>query len=292
MVISMTGFGKGEAASKDKRAECDMRAVNHRFLDVSIKIPKEYIFLESKIKEVVGKFVARGKIDCFFLVELFESSKVKVHVDSELARQYAKAFNKLTKEIGTNENVSAEYISTLPGVVHVSEGKKDLSGISELILLATERAVKKLLAMRKVEGKALKNDIKGRCKALKKFVGKLKKTTPVVHKALREKVVAKISEIENETSFSIERIEQEIAFHMMKMDVSEELTRLDSHIDQINNVIDDGKVIGRKLDFLLQEANREITTCGNKIQGLEISTVVVDIKSELEKIREQVQNVE
>jgi len=291
-MISMTGFGKGEALSKDKRVGCDIRSVNHRFLDISIRIPKEYIFLESKIKQTISKFVARGKVDCFFSVDAFESSKAKVHIDSELARQYTKAFTKLSKETGAEDTVSVEYLASLPGVLHVSEKKKDLSDISELILLATERGAKKLLAMRKVEGKALKRDIKARCNTLTKFVRKLQKATPVVHKSLRKKVVARIKEIEAQTAVSKEKVEQEIAFQMMKMDVSEELTRLDSHIDQIKSVVDYGKNIGRKLDFLCQEVNREITTCGNKMQGLVISSIVVDIKSELEKIREQVQNVE
>jgi len=292
MVISMTGFGKGISLSKEKRVECDIKSVNHRYLDVSIRIPREYIFLEGKIKERISSYLSRGKIDCFFSIEAFETSKVKIHIDDELVREYKKAFGKLRKHTGGKSEVSLDYLVSLPGVIQVTQTKKDFSEISQLVLEATEKAVKKLLSMRKTEGKALKSDIKSRCVIIGKLVKGLKKAAPQVHKAFGKKVTARIREIENDIDFSKERVEKEIAFNMMKMDISEELTRLDSHMTQIKNVLEKGKVIGRKLDFLIQEANREITTCGNKIQSLDISSSVVEIKSELEKIREQVQNVE
>jgi uncharacterized protein (TIGR00255 family) len=292
MIVSMTGFGKGKGTMKNNRVECDLKSVNHRFLEINIRIPKDYMYLESIIREGIGRLIHRGRVDCFLSIDAPASLGKDVKIDMEMADKYVKAFRRLGKKTGIGGDVSLDQLVSQPGVINVIDREGDLDIVERLTVQAVDQATKRMAAMRKSEGKALKADILGRCKIIAGHVRRLEKAVPEVQKRLEEKVKKRVKDAFSEMEVDRDRLTQETAYHIMKSDVSEELTRLANHMDQIGKVMRKGGVIGRKIDFLLQEANREITTCGNKIQGMDISSLVVEIKSELEKIREQIQNVE
>ena len=288
----MTGYGKGKASLAGSKVECDLKSVNHRFLEINIRMPKEYLFLESEIKELVSEKIKRGRLDMFLTIDAGSTLVRSVDFDEKTAGKYLKTLKRMKKNLGLAGEVSVEFIATQPGVINLSEKPGEVPVIGELVRKAVGQAVTRLATMRKSEGRAMAADIKKRCTNVKHLVTKLEKAVPKVHNKLHDKLIDRSKDLAKEVTIDVGRVAQEVAFLMMKMDVSEELVRLKNHVKQIDLTFKNGGRIGRKIDFLLQEANREVTTCGNKTQGLEVSALVVEIKTELEKMREQVQNVE
>ena len=292
MLLSMTGFGRGRAAGQGNTVQCDLRSVNHRFLELNLRLPRTYGTLEPKIRERIGKQLKRGRVDCFITVDAPASQSMEIRADPLLAERYLKSLRGLQRKTGAVGEPSLEFLASQPGVITVVEKAGDVGTIEEVIVLAVDRAIKNILVMRKAEGRALKADVKDRCRTLRSLLKELKKAVPKIQSLLRGKIQERLKDLAGNIEFDSGRLEQELAVALMKTDVAEELTRLSTHLDQMVKIVEKGGTVGRKLDFLLQEANREITTCGNKIQGMEISSLVVEMKTELEKIREQVQNVE
>lgn len=291
-VMSMTGYGKGKGGLKGSKVECDLKSVNHRFLEVNVRMPKEYLSLESEIKELVSQKIKRGRLDLFITIDTGSTMVRTIDFDEKTAKRYMTTLKRMKKNLGLSGDISLEFLAAQPGVVNVSEKPEEIPVIGDLILKAVGQALMRLAVMRKSEGRAMAADIKRRCTNVKKLVAELEKSVPKVHRELKNKLLFRSKDLLEKVALDPDRLAQEVAFLMMKMDVSEELVRLKNHVDQIGISLKDGGRIGRKIDFLLQEANREVTTCGNKTQGLEVSALVVEIKSELEKMREQAQNVE
>jgi uncharacterized protein (TIGR00255 family) len=292
MIISMTGFGRGEASAAGLNIQCDIKSVNHRFLEVNVRLPKEYAVLEPEVRDAVSKLLSRGRVDCFLTVSAPASVTTDVQIDEQMARKYLEAFQRLQKKTKLTGELTIDNLLGQPGVVRLVERPADLERVRTLAKRALKKAVTGLVSMRKTEGKALQTDLRTRTERLNKLVSKVEKQAGAVHDSLKAKMRSRLDDLTSKGEIDPGRFEQEAAVLAMKMDVAEELTRLAAHLAQIDLILTKGGVVGRKLDFLLQEANREITTCGNKVQGMKVSPLVVDIKAELEKIREQIQNVE
>ena len=292
MIKSMTGFGRGKHSENQIVVECDLRSVNHRFLETVIRVPKNYAPLESNIRELLSAQLGRGRVDCFVNVSAVSSKMTRVKVDKDLVKGYADALARLAKTSGLAAEYDLQFLAGLEGVIRTEDEEADLEKFWAVMEKSLIKAINNLVRMRKKEGKALAKDIRARCKTIAKNVVLVKKEIPKIHEAFRQRMEKRFEEIHGQVETDPWRLSQELSTMLMRMDVSEELTRLDAHLEQLSALVDTEEPIGRKMDFLLQECHREINTLGNKVQGMEVSRLVVDIKSELEKIREQVQNVE
>lgn len=292
MIHSMTGFGRANVSGKNIKIDCTVRSVNHRFLEINLHMPRQFGALEPRIREIIGEKITRGRLDCYFSIVAPSAETLEVQVDAKMAGQYLDALNQLRKKTKLPDDISLTFLASQNGVISVAEKDADINLITPLLEKSLKKALTGFENMRKIEGQALKNDIKDRCKAIESTISLLEKHIPQIHDFLKSKFKSRVAEMCGAIDLDHGRMEQEISYLVMKMDVSEEMTRLRSHMVQIKSMMDKGGVVGRKIDFLLQEAHREITTCANKMQGKEFSMLTVEIKAELEKIREQIQNVE
>jgi len=309
MINSMTGFGHFEGESGGFHVIGEIRSVNHRFLECSAKIPRIYGFLEEKIKSFIAQNMTRGKIEIYISLEPLpdcNTAAVQVCVNENLAREYGKAFERiafLTGARGTSringeicpavyDAFTASDIARMPDVLTAEKPETDEKLVWETTKFALENCLKQFLEMRKREGEKLRDDILNRADIIKKHINKIEKRFPELKTEFREKLEARMRELLENVTFDEQRLLTETAIMADKTDVSEEIVRLNSHLEQLELFMNENAPTGRKLDFLVQEINREANTIGSKIQNLEIARVVVEIKSEIEKIREQVQNIE
>ncbi|MED0736882.1 YicC/YloC family endoribonuclease [Aneurinibacillus thermoaerophilus] len=292
MVHSMTGYGRAEKKGEGVSFTVEMRSVNHRFSEVAIRMPRELTALEDAVRKKVLSYVRRGRVDVFITMET-EVSPSSLTVNWELARQYKEAAEKMGQMFDLDHQMSARELLLLPDVVEVGKEAVDSETYREPMLVAVEEAAAMLVAMRRKEGQALREDILGRINVMKRLVEELAVLAPKVAEAYRERIFARIEEyIQGRYDIDELRLLHEVAVFAERADISEEITRLRSHFSQFGQIADETEAIGRKLDFLVQECHREINTIGAKANHLEISQKVVILKAELEKVKEQVQNIE
>lgn len=287
---SMTGFGRGE--SKKGKLSClvEIRSVNSRFLDISSHLLEKLSSLEMDIKELVQKQIKRGKVTLSISLEGGDYLKTPL-VDKEVVKQYLRVFRELKKEFNLDYQINLSMLSSLPGVITFSKDKAQKSEVlSAVVLPALKKAVDSLVRMRKKEGDLLLRDIRRCLKNIKEEMTSIKLQIPKVLKDYRERLRKRVKELTPQ--FDESRLLTEIAIIAERGDINEELVRLQGHLTQFKAALRASQPIGRKLDFLLQEMNREVNTIGSKVPSLDISQSVIKIKSELEKIREQVQNIE
>ncbi|MEG0873993.1 MAG: YicC/YloC family endoribonuclease [Clostridiales bacterium] len=292
MINSMTGFGRSTAETAQWKTTIELKSVNNRYLDISVKMPKQFISLEENIKKTVSAFVNRGHVDVFLTVEEIGEKKQNLILDEELALAYYKAVEGIKKITGLDDAIKISDIATYYGVLTLEKEESDLDSLWESVELALKGALERLCEMRKIEGEKLSADINTRLQAVKNFKDQIEARSPGVLKDYREKLQGKMSEILADVNVDEERLLNEVAFFADKADIAEEMARLDSHIAQFTENMFKDEPVGRKLDFILQEINREINTTGSKANDVTISHLVIEAKSELEKIREQVQNFE
>lgn len=288
----MTGFGRSTAETAQWKTTIELKSVNNRYLDISVKMPKQFISLEENIKKTVSAFVNRGHVDVFLTVEEIGEKKQNLILDEELALAYYKAVEGIKKITGLDDTIKISDIATYYGVLTLEKEESDLDSLWESVELALKGALERLCEMRKIEGEKLSADINTRLQAVKNFKDQIEARSPGVLKDYREKLQGKMSEILADVNVDEERLLNEVAFFADKADIAEEMARLDSHIAQFTENMFKDEPVGRKLDFILQEINREINTTGSKANDVTISHLVIEAKSELEKIREQVQNFE
>jgi len=294
MVRSMTGYGRGEAAGSELTVTVELRAVNNRYLDTTVKMPRAYLFAEDALKNRVQSQVGRGKLDVFVNVTHAAGDDMTVTVNESLATAYVAALQKLY-ELG-NGRVKRTYeptdLARFPDVLTVEKKEEDPEAVKALLLEALDLALKDFNAMREREGVKLTEDVLSRCETIESLVGKVEERSPGIVSDYRARLEAKMAEVLQNTQIDESRILTEAAIFADKVAVDEETVRLRSHISQLREMFAGGGAIGRKLDFLIQEFNREANTIGSKCSDVETARYVVDIKAEIEKIREQIQNIE
>lgn len=291
MIKSMTGYGRARENRTGRDITVEVRSVNNRYLDCTVKLPRAYIFAEDAVKTRVQKAVSRGKVDVFITMESAGSDDAVVTVNEPLARAYCKALAQL-ETLGAKGGVTAVELARFPDVVTVTKAEEDLEAIAGDICAVLDQALAAYNDMRAVEGRKLAEDIVSRAGTIEQCVGVVEERSPQTVEEYRQKLFAKMQEVLGSTNIDEGRILQEAAIYADKVAVDEETVRLRSHIAQLRTMVESVKPVGRDMDFLVQEFNRECNTIGSKCKDLHITETVLQMKAEVEKIREQVQNVE
>lgn len=295
MIRSMTGYGRGEATRNGRKITVEVRSVNNRYLDCGVKLPRAYIFAEDAIKTRVGQAISRGKVDVFINIVQTEGESLSVTVNEELAKSYIDALWKLY-ELGGGQKVKMDYRATdlarFPDVLTVEKKEEDLEAAAADICAVLDIALEDFDRMRVREGEKLAADILSRADTIEAYTAKVEERSPQTVAEYRARLEAKMQEVLQNAQIEESRLLTEAAIFADKVAVDEETVRLRSHLEQLRDMLAKGGATGRKLDFLIQEFNRETNTIGSKCNDIDISRMVVDMKAEIEKIREQVQNIE
>lgn len=294
MVKSMTGFGRSEYTDDKRVITVEIKSVNHRYCDISVRMPRRYSFAEEKIKSTVKETVRRGKIEVSIMVENTADDDVNIKLNTAIAKQYVDSLNELKSALSMDDPIRLEYIASMPDVLKSVPDVEDEEEITRLLCGTVSDAVKRHDEMRRIEGEKLSEDILMRGSMIAGLVKEIEARSPETVNEYAEKLKARITEmIGGSIVATEERILLEAAVFADKVNVTEETVRLASHIQQLESIItNSSQPDGKKLDFLVQEMNREANTIGSKANDLEITNRVLAIKSEIEKIREQVQNIE
>ena len=293
MIKSMTGYGRARMELHKRDITVEVRSVNNRYLDCTVKMPRMYAFAEEAVKGRVQKAVSRGKVDVFITVDASAADVAKVSVNQELAAQYAAALRTLSGLCGSETyQVSPETLARFPDVLTVTKADEDLETVSADLCTVLDEALKAYNAMRAVEGEKLAQDIASRLDTIDECTGRVAARSPETVAEYRAKLTARMQEVLQSTTIDPQRILTEAAIYADKVAVDEETVRLRSHTSQLRTMLCADEPMGRKMDFLIQEVNRESNTIGSKCNDVSIAQIVVQLKAEVEKMREQVQNVE
>lgn len=292
MVKSMTGFGRACKEIDGYMITVEIKSVNHRYFEFSCRCPRQYGFIDDKTKSFINSKVARGKIECFVGIEALNTESADVVVNNTLAGAYVKALKELSDNYGLKEDFGASTVARFPDVLIVRKSEEDENKIWQLVKTVADEAVEKFIEMRKVEGKRMYDDVYSRSQFILDTVSFIEERSPQTVKEYNDKLVERVHELLGDVSIDESRLLQEVAIYADKVAVAEETVRLRSHISQLRDFISSDEAVGRKLDFLIQEINRETNTIGSKCNDVEIARKVVDVKAEIEKIREQIQNIE
>lgn len=288
----MTGFGRCLESVYGKTIIVEIKSVNHRYYEFSSRVPRSCGYLDEKLKSFIQGKVSRGKIDVGVSIQSDGVSDEKIDVNSEVAKGYITALRSANEELGLEDDLTLSRIMRLPDIFDVKKIEEDEETVWNEVKSAAEKALERFIAMREAEGEKMREDILSRLDYITELVEKIEKKSPETTEKYRKKLFDKISEVLKDTNVDEQRILTEAAIFSEKTAVDEETVRLRSHINQCREMLSMNEAVGRKLDFLIQEFNREANTIGSKCQDIEITKVVVDLKSEIEKIREQVQNIE
>ena len=288
----MTGYGRAVETIDGREITAELRSVNNRYLDCTVKMPRIYAFAEDSVKTHVKSAISRGKVDVFIAVNVMEDMQMRISVNHPVLEGYLSAMRSIASDYGVRDDISVTALSRLPDVFVVEKAEEDEEKLTQDILSVVDKALEKFTAMRATEGAALEADLRGRAATILTLVEKVEQRSPVTLAEYRARLTEKMQEVLQSTTIDEGRILQEAAIYADKIAVDEETVRLRSHLNQLETMLTNGGAIGRKLDFLLQELNREANTIGSKGNDLEQARTVVEIKAELEKIREQTQNIE
>ena len=288
----MTGYGRARETRGNRDITVELRSVNNRYLDCTVKMPRVYIFAEDAVKARVQKAISRGKVDVFVSIDSTGADEAVVAVNEGLAKGYYDALQKINSLLSLTGEVSAATVAKFPDVLTVTKAEEDLESIGADICAVLDEALKNYNAMRATEGEKLAIDIGGRLDTIETLTGKVEQRSPETAREYREKLTARMQEVLQSTTIDEARILTEAAIYADKIAVDEETVRLRSHVAQLRDMLKSNDPMGRKMDFLIQEVNRESNTIGSKCNDLDIARDVVALKAEVEKIREQVQNIE
>lgn len=289
---SMTGYGTAETMYAGKKITVEIKSVNSRYSDISVKMPRLYSFLEAPVKKAVTKYTSRGKIDVYINIDSSTDETKDVQVNVNLAKAYREAINKIAEETGTSSEINAVTLARLPDVLAIDAEDEDAEEMTKVVLDALEEAGKIYTAMREDEGYNMLLVLTEHLNVIEKYVGIIEESAPEIVTNYRTKIEARMKEILGSVPYDESRLLTEVALFADKVNVDEEIARLKSHIDQMREMFKATEPVGRKMDFLIQEMNREINTTGSKCNNLSIARNVIDVKAEIEKLREQVQNIE
>lgn len=292
MIRSMTGYGRAEVLVNGRNILVEIRSVNHRYFEFSCRSPRAYGFLESRLKTYLQGKLSRGKVDVNVSIQTVEGSSASVQVNRELAASYVQALRALEEPLGLRDDLSLSVISRFSDIFTVNKETEDEDTVWADVLQVADEATGRFVQMRETEGAKMKEDVESRLDFILRAVEQVEARSPKTVEEYRARLYNKMSEVLGNTQIDEQRILTEAALYAEKIAVSEETVRLRSHVGQFRAILAQGGPVGRKLDFLIQECNRETNTIGSKAQDIEIARIVVDIKSEIEKIREQIQNIE
>ena len=292
MIKSMTGYGKSVQTIDSLNVTVEIKSVNHRYFESSARVPREYGFLEEKLKKYCNSLITRGKVECYVSVEDLEEREMEVNVNETLAAGYVKALKELSERFGLKDDISAVTLSRYPDVITLHKASEDEERIWNAVKAVAETAVSKFIEMRETEGSKLRGDILSRADYIIECVEFIEGRSPETVREYNEKLKQRMKELLGDAAVDEQRLLNEAAIYADKIAVDEETVRLRSHISQLREFMNSSEAIGRKLDFLVQEINREANTIGSKAQDVDIAKKVIAIKAEVEKIREQVQNIE
>lgn len=292
MIRSMTGYGRAQDVVNGYDVTVEFKSVNHRYLEFSSRLPRCYNFLEDRLKKLVQSRIARGKVEAYLSIECVQEQVADVSVNHALAAGYMAALQQLVERYGLRNDVTATAIARYPDVLTVHKSEEDEDQVWSAVETVAKRALDAFIAMRETEGARMKADVDSRADMILKSVEFIEERSPQIVEAYVQKLEARLKELLADTSVDEQRLLTEAAIFADKTAVAEETVRLRSHIDQLRSMIASEEAVGRKLDFLVQEINRETNTIGSKVQDVEIARMVVDMKAEIEKIREQIQNIE
>ena len=292
MIKSMTGYGRGEIKQDGIEVSIEIKSVNHRYLDFYIRLPKQLNFMEDKIRTYVSKVVSRGKCDIFITYENFTEGSKSVLLDSQLAKAYIDSMKKLRDDYGLIDDISTSIIARFPDILKLEKMEENEERLWKIMESAVEISSKKLIEMREIEGKKLKDNILEKLILVEGALNLIRQRAPEIVSNYKEKLRLRFNDLVEQGVVDESRLAAELVIFADKCSIDEEIVRLDSHITQVREILEKNYPIGRKLDFMIQEMNREINTIGSKANDLLITNNVVDVKTELEKIREQIQNIE
>lgn len=292
MIKSMTGFGRGHEILNGRDITVEIRAVNHRYYEFSCRIPRSMGFIEEKLKSLLNGKISRGKVEVSVLVSNTDAPDEKVSINREVVRDYITALRSVQEELSLNDDLSLSHIMRIPDAFTVVKEEADEEQLWGDIKTVAEQALGKFIAMREAEGERMKADLLARLDTIEGWVGVVEERSPIIVEEYRKKLFDRMTEVLNGANVDESRILLEAGIFSEKTAVDEETVRLRSHIAQFRTMLCGEEPVGRKLDFLVQEMNRETNTIGSKVQDIEVTRLVVDQKSEIEKIREQIQNIE
>ncbi len=288
----MTGYGHVEGVFEGKRVVAEIRSVNHRYADYNIKVPRYYGFLEDMARKYVSTYINRGKVDVYISVESYGETDKQITLNSALASSYIDALRQIRDEFGVIDDISVSSVARFNDIFLSERKEEDAEQIWQTVLCALEPAVEQFVQMREREGERMLEDVKQRADFMLSLVSEVEKRSPERVEEYRERLYAKMAEVLEASDIDESRILAEAAIYADKVAVDEETVRLRSHFTELDTILSSGEPAGRKLDFLIQEINREINTIGSKANDMQTAKIVVDLKAELEKMREQVQNIE
>lgn len=291
-LLSMTGYGSAKGSIEGQEITVELKSVNNRYLDCSVRLPRNFLFAEDTVKQAVSAGVSRGKVDVFVSAQASQDSGTVVSVNEELARGYRDAVARIAETLGLESGLNAFSLARFPDVLTVERRELDKDKAAAALSDITAKAVEEFNAMREREGERLRRDMLGKLETIEGLVSVVEERSPQTVKEYRERLEARLRDILADRSLDEQRVITEAAIFADRTAVDEETVRLRSHIAQFRTMLEEGSPIGRKMDFLVQEFNRESNTIGSKCSDASLAKVVVDLKSEIEKIREQLQNVE
>lgn len=292
MIYSMTGYGGAKGEYEGISVSAELKSVNNRYLDVNVRLPKSCLFAEEAIRNAVAGHISRGKLDVFIGVDSSDADSVSIQVNEALAEAYIQAVRSIAEKYELKDELSALSVARFPEVMSARKENADRDAITQAILTVLEQALNDYDAMRQREGEKLSADILKKLENIESMVSVIEARSPQTVEEYRQKLMDKMKEILGDSGVEEARILQEAAIYADKISVDEETVRMGSHISQFRQLLSHGSPVGRKLDFLIQEMNREANTTGSKCSDSRIAKIVIDIKAEIEKIREQVQNIE
>ena len=291
MLKSMTGFGRGKYENEGRTYTIDIKSVNHKYTDISVRLPRLLNSVEDRIRKRISEVISRGKVDVFISFENYSSKGTNIKINKDLAKEYLKELSELSNETGLDYKVSLIDVSKLPEILKI-EDDEDEELIADEVMIALDDALNKFVSMREIEGQKLVEDLENRVHFIEGKVSEIAGYSSTLVQDYMEKLESRVNELLKPGVVDETRLAQEIVIFSDKSSIEEELTRLKSHISQFLTLIKTDSPVGKKLDFLIQEMNRETNTIGSKANCLEITNRVIEVKTEIENIREQIQNIE
>ena len=293
MIRSMTGFGHGEVSNdKNQKVTVEMKSVNHRYCDISLKLPKKLAMFEANIRNIMKEYASRGKIDIYVSYEDLSETAVSLHYNQAMAVEYMQVFKKMQEDFGIETKITAEALAKYPEVVTLEEVQQDEEVWWELLEAALRQAAEKFVETRTIEGANLKKDLLGKLDQMAADVAFIERRSPQIIAEYRAKLEEKVKEFLEDSAIEENRIAAEVTLYADKIAVDEEIVRLQSHISSMTDVLESDESIGRKLDFMAQEMNREANTILSKSSDVDLADHAIELKTNVEKVREQIQNIE
>lgn len=293
MIRSMTGFGHGEVSNdKNQKVTVEMKSVNHRYCDISLKLPKKLAMFEANIRNIMKEYASRGKIDIYVSYEDLSETAVSLHYNQAMAEEYMQVFKKMQEDFNIETKITAEALAKYPEVVTIEEVQQDEEVWWELLEAALRQAAEKFVETRTIEGANLKRDLLGKLDQMAADVAFIEERSPQIIAEYRSKLEEKVKEFLEDSTIEENRITAEVTLYADKIAVDEEIVRLQSHISSMTDVLESDESIGRKLDFMAQEMNREANTILSKSSDVDLADHAIELKTNVEKVREQIQNIE